>query len=443
VNLTRFSLFFPERRDFFLDGTTFLDFVSDSGGQNFRGGDGDQVIPFFSRRIGLGADGTPQKIDVGTKLTGQLGAQDIGILHVRTGDEEDGRVVGEDFTVARLKRRVLRQSYVGGMYTRRDARGDGLDAKETVGLDFRLATSSFLGSQNLSLTGWGLRASRQPDAASNNTSAYGLSLEYPNDRWNARVSAREVQPDFDPAVGFIARSAYRRYAPGLTFSPRPRSHPYIRRFDFGASAETLTSLDNTLLERSITLSLFGIQFHSQDNVSMSVTPTRERLDEPFAISRNITLPAGSTYDYTRLQVRSQTANNRTLSVNARFETGGFYSGTRRQTVVGVSVRARAGYFLYLNSEWNDVDLPEGSFRSNVYRIIGEAQFSPFVTLVNNLQYDTQSAVIGWQSRFRWIVTPGSDFYVVYTHNWLDDPQLDRFATLDKRFASKVLYTYRF
>jgi hypothetical protein len=79
----------------------------------------------------------------------------------------------------------------------------------------------------------------------------------------------------------------------------------------------------------------------------------------------------------------------------------------------------------------------------VYRFTGETQFSPFITLTNNVQYDTQSSVLGWQSRFRWIIKPGSDRYIVYTHNWLDDAVLNRFATLDKRFASKALYTYRF
>jgi hypothetical protein len=443
VNLTRFSLFFPERRDFFLDGATFLDFVSDTSSQNFGGGAGDQVIPFFSRRIGLGANGTPQKIDFGTKMTGQLGPHDVGVLHVRTGDDEDASMIGEDFTVARVKRRLLRQSYVGGLYTRRDARGDGLDEKHTVGVDFRLATSTFLGSQNLSLTGWGLHASRTSPEASGRTSAYGATLEYPNDLWNASMGAREIQPGFDPAVGFVNRTAYRKYTPALNFAPRPRNHPYIRRFEFGVSSDTLTDLDNRLLERSITFQLFEMQFHSSDNFGVELTPTFERLDGPFAISRSITLPAGSEYNYTRLQLRAQTANNRTLSVNTRFETGGFYSGTRHQTVIGLNVRARPGYFLYLNGEWNQIDLDEGSFSSNVFRVIGEAQFSPFITVVNNVQYDTQSTVLGWQSRFRWIVRPGNDLYVVYTHNWLDDPLLNRFSTLDKFFASKVLYTYRF
>ena len=452
VNLTRFSLFFPERRDFFLDGTTFFDFGSGGGfgggGNNFgfffgngngREGGNDQVIPFFSRRIGLSSAGTPQKIDFGTKVTGQMGAQDVGLFHVRTGDDEG--TLGEDFTVARVKRRVLRQSYVGALYTRRDARSDGADASHTLGLDARLATSRFLGSQNLQATAWLLRAMRPGVTGRNN--ALGTFIAYPNDRWDASLGMREIQPNFDPAIGFVTRHGYRKYSPSLTFGPRPRGHRYIRRMEFGTDVQVFTDLQNQLLERSVSLTLLQMQFHTQDFFGIELTPTRERLDAPFAISRAITLPAGNQYGYTRFSIRGQTANHRTLAVGARIETGGFYSGTRRQTVFAVTLRAAPGYVVYMNSEWNQVHLREGSFATNVYRLVGETQFSPFVTLVNNLQYDTQSYVFGWQSRFRWIVRPGNDLYVVYTHNWLDDAVLNRFSTLDKRFASKVLYTYRF
>jgi hypothetical protein len=132
-----------------------------------------------------------------------------------------------------------------------------------------------------------------------------------------------------------------------------------------------------------------------------------------------------------------------LALNGRFETGAFYSGHRDQTVLGLTVRARPGYIISLNGEWNQVDLAEGSFTSNVYRGTADTQFSPFMALVNIVQYDTISRVLGWQSRYRWIMTPGNDLYVVYTHNWVDDPLLDRFGTLDRRAASKVLYTHRF
>jgi hypothetical protein len=152
---------------------------------------------------------------------------------------------------------------------------------------------------------------------------------------------------------------------------------------------------------------------------------------------------GAEYDFTRFQARLGTTNRRVLSVNARTETGGFYSGSRRVVAIGLSARLRPGYLVSLNSELNRVELDEGSFTTRLYRLVGEAQFSPRMALVNNVQYDSQSAVLGWQSRFRWILRPGNDLYFVYTHNWLDDPLRARFATLDKRFATKVVYTHRF
>jgi hypothetical protein len=188
---------------------------------------------------------------------------------------------------------------------------------------------------------------------------------------------------------------------------------------------------------------FRVNFHSQDNFNVNVINYRERLDTPFAITRDITLPAGAVYDFTRLRFFMSTAQRRVVALNHRFETGGFYSGTRTELQFNLSLRLRPGLFLFLNPQWNDIKLPEGRFKTTLYRFTGETQFSPFMSLVNNIQYDSQSDVLGWQSRFRWILTPGNDLYLVYTHNWLDDPVMSRFSTLDKRFASKILYTYRF
>jgi hypothetical protein len=434
VNLTRFSLFFPERRDFFLDGATFFDFASDSAG-------GPQLQPFFSRRIGLSEDATPQKIDLGAKFTGQVGGQDVGFLHVRTG-AEDGEFIPEDFTVARVKRRVLQQSYFGAIYTRRDARSDlGAGASHTAGIDMRLATSQFRGGQNLSASAWFLHDSRPGISGRNN--AFGAGIEYPNDLWQLRFDAREVQLNFDPAVGFVLRRDYRRYRGQVYYGPRPRNHRTIRRIEYDANLEVVTDLQNQLQERVLNLTAFSMQFHSQDNFGFEVDPTYVRLDRPFEISPGITMPMGAEYRFTRFAVRGQTANRRVLALNGRFETGRFYSGHRDQTVLGLTVRARPGYIISLNGEWNQIDLAEGSFASNVFRGVADTQFSPFMAIVNIIQFDTMSRVFGWQSRYRWILTPGNDLYVVYTHNWLEDPVRDRFATLDRRAASKVLYTHRF
>ncbi|OFW01984.1 MAG: hypothetical protein A3I61_00480 [Acidobacteria bacterium RIFCSPLOWO2_02_FULL_68_18] len=449
VNLTRYSLFFPERRDFFLDGATFLDFGSNSdrrGNGGFWFGEGnnnnsndDLVIPFFSRRVGLSADATPQKIDFGTKVTGQVGAQDVGLLHVRTG--QDNGYSSEDFTVARVKRRLLSQSYVGGMYTRRDPRTPGGQARQTAGIDMSLGTSNFRGKDNLEVAAWFLHTTR-PDIARGN-SAFGLSVDYPNDRWVAALQATEVQEHFDPAIGFVRRLNYRRYAPMVAFQPRPASNPVVRQFRFGTTLDLMTDLKNELLMRELDMSVFGVSTHTQDNVFLSVINRQERLDAPFAISRGITLPVGSEYEFTRYRVVAQTANRRTLAVNGRVEVGDFYSGSRAERQMNLSLRLRPGYFLFLNGQWNNIRLPEGRFTTRLYRVIAETQISPFIALVNNIQYDSQSAVLGWQSRFRWILTPGNDLYVVYTHNWVEQPLLDRFATVDRRLASKILYTYRF
>ncbi len=112
-------------------------------------------------------------------------------------------------------------------------------------------------------------------------------------------------------------------------------------------------------------------------------------------------------------------------------------------VVNLSVRPRPGVLVNLQSEWNRIDLPEGRFTTRVFRVIADTQFSPWIYLVNNVQFDSVSANIGWQSRLRWILQPGNDLYLVYTQNWHDDAVLDRFVTLERRGAAKFVYTYRF
>jgi len=437
INLTRFSLFFPERRDFFLDGATFFDFASTSG----NGLGAEQVQPFFSRRIGLSADARPQRVNYGTKFTGQAGSQDVGFLHVRTGSDEDEGFIGEDFTAARVKRRLFQQSYVGAIFTNRFAHDLGAGSSQTAGADFRLATSRFRDNQNLNLSGWFLHT-RRPEVTTRR-SAYGIAIDYPNDRWYGGFNAREVQTNFDPQVGFVTRRHYRRYNQFVGFGPRPRNSTVVRRVQFNGGLEVFTDLHNTLLERNVNLTLLNMQFQSQDQFAVDASRTYERLDAPFPISPGITLPMGGEYTYSRFALSGQTANRRTLAFNGRFETGGFYSGTRRQTIAGLTVRARPGYIFSFNGEWNDVDLAEGQFTSNVFRVIADSEFTPFMAIVNNIQYDTISRVMGWQARYRWIMKPGNDLYVVYTHNWLDDPLAGRFASLDRKLASKVLYTHRF
>ena len=426
VNLTRFPLFFPEKRGFFLDGATFFNFPNDA---------------FFSRRIGLDANGQPQRIDVGAKLTGQAGPNDVGLLYVRTGEEHEA--LGEDFLVARVRRRVLRQSYVGGIYTSRATREQDLvPTRYTAGADFRLATSTFRGRQNLEGTGylaWNSTPGQSDDGAS-----WGGAIRYPNDVWEASVAFDEVQKNFDPAVGFTPRTDFRRYNPELRYSPRPHNHKWIRRLGFGGDLDFFTDTRNRPVTRELDFTLTRVELHGGDNVEVNVVPTYERLEEDFEIATGVVLPAGSEYSFTRYRVSAQTANKRVLALRPRVEWGDFLSGTRTERVLEFGVRPRPGVTVNLAYEWNSLDLAEGGFDTQLYRMVADTQFSPFMYLVNNVQYDTVSRVLGWQSRFRWIMTPGNDIFVVYTHNWIDplDPSA-RFRTLDRRAATKAVYTKRF
>jgi hypothetical protein len=432
VNLTRFPLFFPEKREFFVEGSGFFDFAREPA---------NQVEPFFSRRIGLDADFNPQKIDFGLKLTGQLQGQDIGLLQVRTGrDDRNPTSIGEDFTVLRVRRRLLTQSYVGGLYTRRAAREGAVPDLHTAGLDFNFGTSSFRGSQNLEMSGFWVWNTNPLGTGQNHT--YGIRLNYPNDVWSGRVSLREVQPDYDPAVGFNQRSGYRRLFPVVRFSPRPLTHRYIRRFAWEAQTELLTDMQNATLLRRFNLTVLQMRLHAGDEVQVQLTPQYERLETPFQISEGIILPVGSAYHFTRHRVVVTTASQRAVAVGAQYENGGFYSGRGREVTLTLTARPLPGILASVESEWNRLTLAEGEFSAQVFRSVLNAQFSPWISVGNNLQYDTVSGILGWQARFRWILRPGNDLFFVYTHNWRElEPE--RFATLDRRAVSKIAYTHRF
>jgi hypothetical protein len=430
VNLTRFPLLYPEKRGFFLEGSTYFDF---SGEQSFR------VQPFFSRRIGLDANGQPQRIDYGTKLTGQVGHNDIGLLQVRTAATSN--LAGDDFTVLRAKHRFFRQSFAGLFYTRRAERDGSTRDRYTFGGDFLLATSRFRGNQKLNLNGYYLWTT--PTGVSKQAALYGARLEYPNDRWLARIIAREIQAGYDPAVGFVERANIRFYNPEFQFAPRPkRVNRFVRRFVFTADPEFTTDMQNQIVTRELKFTVFQMDLQSADSVQVTVTPTRERLDRDFEISKGVRLPGGAAYDFNRYNIRVLSSNRRVLSLDAAFDGGTFYTGHGRKVTAGLGIRPRTGVLINVNNEWARVEVAQGKFSTSLLRLNASNQFSPWISIANSVQYDSVSRILGWQSRFRWILRPGNDIYFVYAQNWLESPLGPR-TTLDRKAATKILYTHRF
>ncbi len=427
VNLTRYPLFFPEKRDFFLEGAGNFDF----GRERFN-----IMTAFFSRRIGLTANGTPQKIDYGTKVTGQVGGIDLGLMQVRTAAEPG--IAGEDFMVIRPRRSFFLQSNAGMIYTRRATRDVNIPDRHTIGVDFQLATTQFRGSENLQFSGFYVRT---PDGVRHgDDAAWVMRFDYPNDLWTVQSTFKSFQENFDPAMGFVERTGLRLFVNTLQFAPRPNTR-LIRRVATQARFRFAKDMEGNWLERTYMVNLLNLDFQSGDRATIQVVPSYERLDRDFRVTRGVVLPAGNEYQFTRYSFGFSTANRRMISGNVNVTLGTFYSGDRRDLRVGLNLRPRPGFLATLSSSFNRIELPEGSFSTKVLRAIVNTQFGPLVSIANNVQYDSVSRVLGWQSRFRWIVTPGNDIYFVWVNNWLD--MGDRLTTVSRNAATKIIYTHSF
>jgi len=425
VNLTRFPLFFPEKRAFFLEGASVFAFSRETG---------NSIVPFFSRRVGLDDSGVPQPIDYGAKLTGHAGPFDLGVLHVRTRDR--GSVPGEDFTVLRSQRRFWRQSYVGGLFTTRsDA---SAPSRQTAGVDFALATSQFLRKEVLEVSGFYLNTTKLP--GSRGGAAFGARINLPNDPITAHVSVREVQDGYDPAVGFVDRLGYRMIDPAARYTVHTERTRYVRRFSFEGDFNHLFNLDGKLETRRVDLQFLRIDLHSSDILEFHLLPLYERLPRNFQISPGVVLPAGGQYSFLRRHYQASTTTSRPVSLNAAYEDGTFYSGQRRQLNGTMSIRPHRGWLINVGGDFNEIALREGRFRTRVWLNDINTQFNPFISLVNRLQFDTVTRQLGWQSRFRWITRPGNDIFFVYTHNWTDRTTLQ---TLDRKGSIKIVRTIRF
>ena len=428
VNLTRFPLFFPEKRAFFLEGASVFTFSRETG---------NSIVPFFSRRIGLDDSGVPQPVDYGAKLTGHAGAFDVGVLQVRTRDR--GLVPGEDFTVMRSQRRFWRQSYVGGLFTTRsDA---SAPARQTAGVDFAVATAQFLSKEVLEVSGFYLNTTKLP--GSRGGAAFGARINMPNDPINWHMSVREVQDGYDPAVGFVDRRAYRMIDPSMRYTvhtERGRYARYIRRFSFEGDFNNIFNLDGRLESRRTDVQLMRVDLHSSDVLEFHVVSLYERLPRDFQISPGVILPAGGQYRFLRRHDQAATTTSRPVSLNATYEDGEFYSGSRRQLTGTVSVRPHRGWLVNVGGDFNEISLREGRFTTRVWLNDVNTQFNPFISLVNRLQFDIVTRQLGWQSRFRWITKPGNDIFFVYTHNWVDRTTLQ---TFDRKGSLKIVRTIRF
>ncbi len=428
VNLTRFPLFYPEKRPFFLEGAG----VFETAGTFFWHPD---LLPFFSRRIGLYEE-REVPIIAGAKITGRQSRYNIGFLDVQTDHVDDMNLPSQNLLAARVSRDFWRQSYVGGIFTRGNPSGEG--DNNLIGADARFATSGFRGNKNLSLD---LYLFRTSDKASESTDyAGGFRVDYPNDLWDISLGWKQIGDNFRPALGFVPRAGIRKTDFGFMFGPRPEKWG-VRQFTFEFRPELITDLDNVVQNWNIETSPLNIEFDSGDRFQFNYTPEFERLEEPFEISDGVVIPIGS-YTWHRYGVEMETASKRPWVVNLELSNGSFYNGRRRQAQLGLTLKPSHHFAFRFEGERNDVSLDQGDFFTQLFSLRADYNFSPDISWQNLVQYDSESRILGLQSRFRWILKPGNDIFVVLNRGWFRTLEHD-FTSSDERFTVKLAYTFRF
>jgi hypothetical protein len=423
INLTRFPLFFPEKRDFFLQDEGLFEF----------GGIRRNPLPFFSRRIGLSPTGQPVDLEAGAKLTGRVGAVNLGALVIAQDDAGpiDSQVVG----TVRPKINVLEESTVGLIATTGDTFSN--HDNHVVGTDFNYRTSTLFDKAVLEGHAWFLYSSTS--GAEGEDESWGFKLRYPNDRVNWSVDVSEIGDRFNAGLGFVPRRGIREYIGRWRYRWRPRDSR-IRTIDSGVRGELITDLDDNTETSELSLDLLEIRNDIGDGVSLEIEFDREVLDAPFEIRPGNTIPVGA-YDFTRYRGEISSSNARPLSFRAALEGGDFYDGDRLDTEVGAEWRVSPHVFLSFEWEQNDVDLPGGDFQVQVAQARINILPTPDISWTNFIQWDNISDTLGINSRLRWIIEPGSDLYFVVNQGI--DTRGDRFNSVLTEVTTKVVWTFRF
>jgi hypothetical protein len=442
INLSRFSLFFPEKRAFFLEDAGVFSFSNTAINAAGRvPATNSQIIPFFSRTIGL-LRGEEVPIDFGVKLTGKIGRTDIGILDVRT---RDIPIVAEkNFIVGRVKQNFFRQSYIGGVVTRGNP-ALPIDST-TVGTDLRLATSRFLGeSRNLVLNAYAVRSINE--GSRDRDMSYGFTAEYPNDLYTAQFFWRDVQQNFQPALGFVSRRNVRLFRAGGDYNPRPKDFLGLQQMFYGAYYTRFSRLDNGLVE-SWQLHFVGpIDWHwnSGDNLHGFFSPEidYERVFTPFEIFPNVFIPVGE-YRFTRWRINAASATKRKIQVSFQWIMGDYWSGDADEVTSTIAYKIPPRFNISFSTNQTFARLPQGNFVARIFSSNINYAVSPFLTFSNLVQYDNESRNLSWQSRARWILRPGNDLFVSFGQGWIREEVGERrFVAQDSKLSTKFQYTFRF
>ena len=419
VNLTRFSLFFPEQRPFFLEGASIFDVGIPR--PSFRRP--PPLLLFYSRRIGL-AKGHAIPILGGGKMTGKIGPYGIGILNVLTNAFKDEEFdfgqppIDEphtNYSVVRVNRDILKGSTVGGIFINKQ---DADAYNRTMGLDF-----SYRPTREINIDGLWSRTF-DPDVTDVSTASFGsqaapksnaffIGGDWRTNLFRLNGSYTDIGEDYNPEVGYIQRRDVRRFRGGGSYTPWPDKFG-IREIQIGPEIDLVLTQENALETQEITFET-QFEFKTGDDIGFEVKNTTEHLNIGFILQEG-KIPAGE-YTFTSFQASIRSSSSRMISGQLQVEFGEFYSGTRRGFLIDATARPNAKLSIEPFIEFNRITLPDEEFDANAFG--GRISYSFSTTLFTKLftQWSTDRDVLSTNFLVNYIYRPGSDLYLVFDQSY--------------------------
>jgi hypothetical protein len=428
VNLTRFSLFFPEKRDFFLENQGTFAF----GGLAASGG-GDAPILFYSRRIGLnGARVVP--IHGGGRLTGRAGAWSLGLLDIQAKKDDLSALRSTNFSVVRVKRDVLRRSSIGALFTGRSVTQSGIGSSQTYGAD-----GVFAFYENLLVNTYFARTATT--GRTGDDTSYRAQLDWAADRYGVQLEHLAIGANFNPEIGFVRRSDIRKSYAMARFSPRPKRFASVRKFFYQGSINHLENGAGRLEFRDVQ-GQAAVEYQNSDRLSLDYNRTYEFIPAPFRIAPLVTVPIGA-YEADNARLAFRFGQQRRVSGTAAVEYGTFYGGDKLAAgFTGGRMKIHMQLSIEPMVSINRVELPQGSFTTNLVGSRVTYTMTPLMFVSALIQYNSLANTASSNVRLRWEYRPGSELFVVYNdqRNTLD-PGFP--ALMNRTFIVKVNRLFRF
>jgi hypothetical protein len=421
INLTRFPLFFPEKREFFLENAGLFQFGSSSGRS------GPRVIGFQSRRIGI-YEGEEVPLLAGARVTGKTGGWNLGAMNMQTAERSEIGLPSENHSVLRVRRDLGARSSIGALFTNRQSSGTAFN--RTLGFDGRWAISD-----QATVDGW-IMKTETPGLEADSEWAGAISANYASPEWQFTLAGMDVGDGFNPELGFVNRRGLRSYNANAFWTPYFPDSTWLRNLGPHITFQYLTDRNGRLLTRYLHLD-YDMFLKRGDKLSIAHNRSFERLDAPFEIVPGVVIPVGD-YEFDEIQLEAQSDPSRVAHVRALYTWGTFWDGRKKNWDLGGGFRIGARFNASASVNWTQADLAGGSFDATLVRARIDYDVNTRLFLSGLFQYDNLTDQFLSNVRLRFNYEPLSDIFLVYNESRLTmDPTL-----IDRSIILKLTKLFR-